>query len=104
MSGAEISYHSIIGRPDLAFNNTLKLGRYLGCTQPAAIKIWNCILTRSTNDIIQALQTVPVRSIDLLISCIMDLIKLTTLDIMYTLFDLLICNTVHIAIDAEDFI
>ncbi|KAI6243936.1 COesterase domain-containing protein [Aphelenchoides fujianensis] len=36
MSGAEVSYHSTIGKPALAFNNTLKLGRYLGCTQPVA--------------------------------------------------------------------
>jgi hypothetical protein len=27
MSGAEVSYHSIIGKPALAFNNTMKLGR-----------------------------------------------------------------------------
>lgn len=33
MSGAEVSYHSTIAKPLLAYNNTLKLGRYLGCTQ-----------------------------------------------------------------------
>uniref|UniRef100_A0A2K6VU02 COesterase domain-containing protein n=1 Tax=Onchocerca volvulus TaxID=6282 RepID=A0A2K6VU02_ONCVO len=60
MSGAEISYHSTIGKSALAFNNTMKLGRYLGCAQPVAKHIWDCILTRSTNDIIQAIQTVPV--------------------------------------------
>lgn len=63
MSGAEISYHSTIGKSALAFNNTVKLGRYLGCTQPVAKHIWDCILTRSTNDIIQAVQTIPVGSI-----------------------------------------
>ncbi|CAG9531454.1 unnamed protein product [Cercopithifilaria johnstoni] len=60
MSGAEISYHSTIGKSALAFNNTIKLGRYLGCTQSTAKHIWDCILTRSTNDIIQAVQTIPV--------------------------------------------
>lgn len=65
MSGAEVSYHSIIGKPALAFNNTMKLGRYLGCVQPVAHHVWDCILTRSTNDIIQALSltivpTIPV--------------------------------------------
>ncbi|EFO25645.2 carboxylesterase [Loa loa] len=60
MSGAEISYHSTIGKSILAFNNTVKLGRYLGCTQPLAKHVWDCILTRSTNDIIQALQAIPV--------------------------------------------
>ncbi|VIO89633.1 Carboxylesterase family protein [Brugia malayi] len=60
LSGAEISYHSTIGKPTLAFNNTMKLGRYLGCTQSVAEHVWDCILTRSTNDIIQAAQTIPV--------------------------------------------
>lgn len=60
MSGAEISYHSTIGKSALAFNNTMKLGRYLGCAQLLAKHIWECILTRSTNDIIQAVQTIPV--------------------------------------------
>ncbi|KAI1730422.1 carboxylesterase family domain-containing protein [Ditylenchus destructor] len=61
MSGAEVSYHSVIGKPALAFNNTMKLGRYLGCVQPVAQHVWDCILTRSTNDIIQAVSpsTVP---------------------------------------------
>lgn len=36
MSGAEVSYHSTIAKPALAFNNTLKLGRYLGCVQAVA--------------------------------------------------------------------
>uniref|UniRef100_A0A183E6I3 COesterase domain-containing protein n=1 Tax=Gongylonema pulchrum TaxID=637853 RepID=A0A183E6I3_9BILA len=61
MSGAEVSYHSTIGKPALAFNNTIKLGRYLGCTQAVADHVWDCIMTRSTNDIIQALHTIPVR-------------------------------------------
>ncbi|VDK47610.1 unnamed protein product [Anisakis simplex] len=60
MSGAEVSYHSVITKPALAFNNTIKLGRYLGCTQLIAEDVWNCILTRSTNDIIQAVWTIPV--------------------------------------------
>lgn len=61
MSGAEVSYHSTIAKPALAFNNTLKLGRYLGCTQAVAQHVWDCILTRSTNDITQAVSktTVP---------------------------------------------
>lgn len=65
MSGAEISYHSTIGKPALAFNNTVKLGRYLGCTQYVAEQIWDCILTRSTNDIIQAVETIPVSTCSL---------------------------------------
>uniref|UniRef100_A0A914ZCY3 Carboxylesterase type B domain-containing protein n=2 Tax=Parascaris univalens TaxID=6257 RepID=A0A914ZCY3_PARUN len=60
MSGAEVSYHSTIGKPALAFNNTIKLGRYLGCTQLIAEDVWNCILTRSSNDVIRAVQTIPV--------------------------------------------
>uniref|UniRef100_A0A915PEC8 Ribosomal protein L23/L25 N-terminal domain-containing protein n=1 Tax=Setaria digitata TaxID=48799 RepID=A0A915PEC8_9BILA len=64
MSGAEVSYHSTIGKPALAFNNTIKLGRYLGCTQPVAKHVWDCILTRSTNDIIQAVQTIPVGTVE----------------------------------------
>lgn len=60
MSGAEVSYHSTIGKPALAFNNTVKLGRYLGCSQVIAQQIWDCILTRSTNDIIEAVETIPV--------------------------------------------
>lgn len=67
MSGAEVSYHSIIGKPALAYNNTMKLGRYLGCTQAMAQNVWDCILTRSSNDIIQAVSptnvpTIPVRT------------------------------------------
>ncbi|KAF7635577.1 COesterase domain-containing protein, partial [Meloidogyne graminicola] len=54
MSGSEVSYHSTIGKPSLAFNNTIKLGRYLGCVHPVANEVWNCILTRSTDDIVQA--------------------------------------------------
>lgn len=54
MSGSEVSYHSTIGKPALAYNNTIKLGRYLGCVQPVARQVWDCILTRSTNDITQA--------------------------------------------------
>ncbi|KAE9414510.1 hypothetical protein Angca_008622 [Angiostrongylus cantonensis] len=60
MSGAEVSYHSYIGRPALAFNNTIKLGIYLGCTQSIAFDVWNCILTRSTNDIVRATTDIPV--------------------------------------------
>uniref|UniRef100_A0A915EIJ8 Guanine nucleotide-binding protein subunit gamma n=1 Tax=Ditylenchus dipsaci TaxID=166011 RepID=A0A915EIJ8_9BILA len=63
MSGAEVSYHSIIGKPALAFNNTMKLGRYLGCVQPVAQHVWDCILTRSTNDIIQAVSPTSVPAI-----------------------------------------
>ena len=55
MSGAEVSYHSTIGRPVLAFNNTMKLGRYLGCVQAVAQNVWDCILQRSTDDIVSAL-------------------------------------------------
>lgn len=55
MSGADVSYHSIIGKPALAYNNTFKLGRYMGCVKPMAKDVWDCILQRSTNDIIQAL-------------------------------------------------
>ncbi|VDL72187.1 unnamed protein product [Nippostrongylus brasiliensis] len=60
MSGAEVSYHSYIGKPALAFNNTIKLGRYLGCTQSVAYDVWNCILTRSTNDIVRATTDIPI--------------------------------------------
>ncbi|CAB3400982.1 unnamed protein product [Caenorhabditis bovis] len=60
MSGAEVSYHSYIGKPALAFNNTIKLGRYLGCSQSEPQHVWDCILTRSTNDIVYATQTIPV--------------------------------------------
>ncbi|VDM75392.1 unnamed protein product [Strongylus vulgaris] len=60
MSGAEVSYHSYIGKPALAFNNTIKLGRYLGCTQSVAIDVWNCILSRSTNDIVRATTDIPI--------------------------------------------
>ncbi|CAD5228940.1 unnamed protein product [Bursaphelenchus okinawaensis] len=63
MSGAEVSYHSTIGKPILAFNNTMKLGRYLGCVQPVAQQVWDCILTRSTNDIIQAVSPTNVPTI-----------------------------------------
>ncbi|RCN29524.1 Carboxylesterase [Ancylostoma caninum] len=60
MSGAEVSYHSYIGKPALAFNNTIKLGRYLGCTQSVAYDVWNCILSRSTNDIVRATTDIPI--------------------------------------------
>ncbi len=53
MSGAEVSYHQVITKPALAFNNTLKLGRQVGCSQSRADEVWGCILTRSTNDILQ---------------------------------------------------
>ncbi|GMR32337.1 hypothetical protein PMAYCL1PPCAC_02532, partial [Pristionchus mayeri] len=59
MSGSEVSYHSTIGKPALAFNNTLKLGRYLGCTQALPQNVWDCILTRSTDDIVRACTSVP---------------------------------------------
>lgn len=55
MSGAEVSYHSTIGKPALAYNNTIKLGRYLGCPQAVAENVWNCILERSGEDIVSAL-------------------------------------------------
>ncbi|CAD6187241.1 unnamed protein product [Caenorhabditis auriculariae] len=60
MSGAEVSYHSYIGKPALAFNNTIKLGRYLGCSQSVPTHVWDCILTRSTNDIVRATTTIPI--------------------------------------------
>lgn len=63
LSGAEVSYHSSIGKPALAFNNTMKLGRYLGCVQPVASDVWSCIMTRSTNDIVQAVSPTSVPSI-----------------------------------------
>ncbi|KAL7080090.1 hypothetical protein ACQ4LE_000284 [Meloidogyne hapla] len=63
MSGAEVSYHSTIGKPALAFNNTIKLGRYLGCVHPVASEVWSCILTRSTDDIVQAVSPTKVPSI-----------------------------------------
>jgi hypothetical protein len=60
MSGADVSYHSIIGKPALAFNNTMKLGRYLGCVQQVAQNVWDCILTRSMQDIVLAASPVTV--------------------------------------------
>lgn len=77
MSGAEVSYHSIIGKPALAFNNTIKLGRYLGCVQPVAQQVWDCILTRSTNDIVQALSLTIVPSIPVIFCIVIYLKKLT---------------------------
>ncbi|TKR82195.1 hypothetical protein L596_015956 [Steinernema carpocapsae] len=60
MSGADVSYHSTILKPTLAYNNTLKLGRYLGCAaEVTGEAVWNCLLTRSTNDIITAVMDVP---------------------------------------------
>uniref|UniRef100_A0A7E4UW25 COesterase domain-containing protein n=1 Tax=Panagrellus redivivus TaxID=6233 RepID=A0A7E4UW25_PANRE len=55
MSGAEVSYHSIIGKPALAYNNTLRLGRYLGCVDIEAHRVWDCIQQRSSDDIVLAL-------------------------------------------------
>ncbi|CAI4228598.1 unnamed protein product [Auanema sp. JU1783] len=60
MSGAEVSYHSTIGKPALAFNNTIKLGRYLGCVSTIPQHVWDCIQTRSTNDIVRATTTIPI--------------------------------------------
>uniref|UniRef100_A0A0N4Z6L7 COesterase domain-containing protein n=1 Tax=Parastrongyloides trichosuri TaxID=131310 RepID=A0A0N4Z6L7_PARTI len=60
LSGGVTSYHTTIGKPELAFNNTMKLGRYLGCTQAIAYQVWDCIMTRSTSDIIQATATIPI--------------------------------------------
>lgn len=60
MSGAEVSYHSYIGKPALAFNNTIKLGHYAGCTETVPQNVWNCLLTRSTGDIIDATRTAPI--------------------------------------------
>ncbi|KAK0406745.1 hypothetical protein QR680_018777 [Steinernema hermaphroditum] len=61
MSGADVSYHSTILKPTLAYNNTLKLGRYLGCAaEVLATEMWSCILTRSSNDIINAIRTIPI--------------------------------------------
>src|SRR5262249_26239641 len=36
MSGADVSYHQVITNPWLAYNNTIKLGRQVGCTQYTA--------------------------------------------------------------------
>ena len=47
----------------IAFNNTIKLGRYLGCVHPVASEVWSCILTRSTDDIVQAVSPTSVPSI-----------------------------------------
>ena len=60
MSGAEVSYHSLIGKTALAYNNTIKLGRYLGCTQALPSNVWDCLLTRSTDDIVRATEIIPV--------------------------------------------
>lgn len=54
MSGADVSYDQVITYPSLAFNNTIALGRFLGCSEATAESVWNCIQTRSTNDIVQA--------------------------------------------------
>lgn len=53
MSGAEVAYESVITKPGLAFNNTMKLGRQVGCTQTTAKDVWACILTRSPQDFVQ---------------------------------------------------
>ncbi|MFH4983107.1 hypothetical protein AB6A40_009816 [Gnathostoma spinigerum] len=60
MSGADVSYHSTIGKPALSFNNTMKLGRYLGCVRLTAEEVWNCIHTKSTSDILTATKTIPI--------------------------------------------
>uniref|UniRef100_A0A183CJE1 F-box domain-containing protein n=1 Tax=Globodera pallida TaxID=36090 RepID=A0A183CJE1_GLOPA len=44
-------------------DNTMKLGRYLGCVHPVASEVWSCILTRSTDDIVQAVSSTAVPSI-----------------------------------------
>uniref|UniRef100_A0A914VWW6 Carboxylesterase type B domain-containing protein n=1 Tax=Plectus sambesii TaxID=2011161 RepID=A0A914VWW6_9BILA len=54
LSGADVAYDQVITYPSLAFNNTIGLGRYLGCSEATAESVWNCIQTRSTPDIIQA--------------------------------------------------
>uniref|UniRef100_A0AC35UCI7 COesterase domain-containing protein n=1 Tax=Rhabditophanes sp. KR3021 TaxID=114890 RepID=A0AC35UCI7_9BILA len=60
LSGGVTSYHTTIGKPELAFNNTIKLGRYLGCVDNIPFRVWDCILTRSTKDIIEATATIPI--------------------------------------------
>lgn len=52
MSGADVSYHQVITHPMLAYNNTIKLGRMVGCSQLNGQAVFECLLTRSTNDII----------------------------------------------------
>ncbi|KRY51457.1 Neuroligin-1, partial [Trichinella britovi] len=56
MSGSELSYHQVITNTMLAYNNTVKLGRQVGCTQQVGADIWDCLLTRSPNDIIEGVQ------------------------------------------------
>lgn len=53
MSGADVSYHQVITNPWLAYNNTIKLGRQVGCTQYTAREVMDCLLTRSTQDLVE---------------------------------------------------
>lgn len=59
-SGSEVQYQSYIGKPELSFNNTYRLGRYLGCAQTVPQNLWECIMTRSMDDILRGTQTMPV--------------------------------------------
>uniref|UniRef100_A0A915K4A9 Carboxylesterase type B domain-containing protein n=1 Tax=Romanomermis culicivorax TaxID=13658 RepID=A0A915K4A9_ROMCU len=52
LSGAEVAYHQVITHPMLAYNNTLKLGRMVGCFSLKSGDILECLKTRSTRDIV----------------------------------------------------
>lgn len=60
MSGADVSYWQVITRPDLAYNNTRKLGLQLGCSLTTIDEIYACIQTRSGNDILQGMASMMV--------------------------------------------
>lgn len=64
MSGADVSYHQVITHPMLAYNNTIKLGRMVGCSQLNGQAVFECLLTRSTNDIIAGTRDMLVRKND----------------------------------------
>jgi hypothetical protein len=61
MSGADVSYWQVITRPDLAYNNTRKLGLQLGCSLTTIDEIYACIQTRSSSDILQGMSSMMVR-------------------------------------------
>uniref|UniRef100_A0A5S6R0G0 COesterase domain-containing protein n=1 Tax=Trichuris muris TaxID=70415 RepID=A0A5S6R0G0_TRIMR len=56
MSGSDLSYHQVITNTMLAYNNTIKLGRHVGCTQAIVRDVWNCLLTRSPNDLVEGVR------------------------------------------------
>ncbi|KFD72688.1 hypothetical protein M514_01814 [Trichuris suis] len=56
MSGSDLSYHQVITNTMLAYNNTIKLGRHVGCTQTIVKDVWNCLLTRSPNDLVEGVE------------------------------------------------